>query len=164
MILEKKQGVTMKKSYLFFLIPLIWLASCGTIPSGDLEEVKLKAGQAELQTQGALVLGSEGNVIGWWESTDDIISWEAEITGKGTYQVQAIISCDPQFPGSQVQVAIGEETKEFIVPDTGAWENYTVMDLGEVKLTPGTYPVRVQALSVNNRFVCNLKEIRLTPN
>jgi hypothetical protein len=161
----------MKRSLLLtVIIILAFIASCATSgggaaaaasdkpPTEPKTVIKLTAKDAQLVTTGQLVYeeAADRDNIGWWGKTDDQIKWNLEIKEAGTYWVLARASCDPQFPGSVVDVTINNKTMSFKVPDTGSWTDYQLIECGSLELQPGTYPVLVQAKSVANRFVCNL--------
>jgi hypothetical protein len=161
----------MKKSFLLtIVVALALIASCATTgggsaaadtgkpPASPTTVIKLGAKDAQLVTTGQLQYEESDvrNNIGWWGKTDDQIKWNLEVKEAGTYWVIARLSCDPQFPGSTVNVTINGKVMEFKVPDTGSWIDYVDVVAGSVELKPGAYPVLVQAKVVANRFVCNL--------
>ncbi len=161
----------MKKNMLLTVIAVLaFVASCGTTgggnggaeatqpPANPTTVIKLAAADAKLTTNAQLQYeqSADRDNIGWWEKTDDIIDWTLDVKEAGTYWVMAKISCDTQFPGSEVNVTVNGKVLSFKVPDTETWTNYVVLTLGSVKLNPGSYPVRVQATKVANRFVGNL--------
>jgi hypothetical protein len=156
----------MKKGLIIALITLVTLfvgcASSGGSGGGDAAaKISLDAGSAMLETTGNLVLEDGGN-IGWWELPEDKITWEEVVVeAKGTYMVQAYASCDPQFPGSVINFTIADQTVTLEMPSTEAWSDYKKLDAGTVELKAGTYTMVVQAASVDNRFVANLKQVNL---
>lgn len=142
------------------------VVGCATT-GGPAEPVtyRLDADDAVLTTSGALVLEEkeDGYNVGWWESTDDVISWEFEAEYSTDYAVALQLSCDPQFPGSTIAVTVGNQpVGELVVPDTGDWSTYTTREVGVVSLEAGTHTVELQATNVANRFVANLRRVILT--
>ncbi|MBN1647255.1 MAG: hypothetical protein JW874_04410 [Spirochaetales bacterium] len=153
-----------KLTYIFALAALVLAGCAGGGSPKEAATLKLEAANAALKTDGNLIVGDTSTgqkVVAWWEKTSDEVSWDLAVENGGDYAVSVKIACDPQFPGSVVEVKIGDQSLEFTVPDTGAWEQFKVMDIGTVKLKKGTYPVLVKAKSVKNRFVCNLMYVNL---
>lgn len=153
-----------KKVGLAILLSFLLVVSCvSTGGSKDPVVITLKANEAVITTSGSMVLeeGESGYNIGWWETTDDEVTWDLEIPVQDDYAVLLNFSCDPQFPGSVVNVTINGETFEGTIFDTGGWTYYASLEVGTINLPPGKYEVLVKAASVANRFVCNLREIRL---
>ena len=163
----------MKKNLLLTVIAVLaFVVSCGTTGGGGMASsteppanpttvLKLMAADAKLTTNAQLQYeqSADRNNIGWWENTDDLIQWTLDVKEAGNYWVMARISCDPQFPGSEVNVTVNNKVLSFKVPDTGSWTDYVTINCGSVQLQPGSYPVKVQASKVANRFVCNLAYI-----
>ncbi|MBN2351511.1 MAG: carbohydrate-binding protein [Spirochaetales bacterium] len=162
----------MKKNFFLTVIAVLaFVVSCGTTggggdgmasstepPANPTTVIKLQAADAKLTTNAQLQYeqSADRDNIGWWEKTDDLIDWTLEVKEAGTYWVMARVSCDPQFPGSEVNVTVNNKVLNFTVPDTGSWTDYVMLNCGSVDLKPGSYPVRVQATKVASRFVCNL--------
>ncbi len=77
----------------------------------------------------------------------------------GNYAVTILVSCDPQFSGSVVNLMINKKTISFTVPDTGGWSEYQSLALGKITLQSGAHTVKVKADRVANRFVGNLRSV-----
>lgn len=139
---------------------LVFIAGCASTPAETVEtRITLEARDAVLETTGALIFESPN--IGWWESTEDKITWNVDVEVEGTYMISMFISCDPEFPGSTVDATINNQTVQIVIPDTGGWDYYRLMEVGTVDLTPGSHELVVQASNVYNRFVANLSDVIL---
>ncbi|GAB6089375.1 carbohydrate-binding protein [Spirochaeta dissipatitropha] len=139
---------------------LVFIAGCASAPAEKQEaRIQLPARNATLESTGALVFESPN--IGWWERTEDRITWDVEVEIGGTYMVSLVASCDPEFPGSTVDVTINGQTVQTTIPSTGGWEYYRILEVATVNLSPGSYELLVQASNVHNRFVANLSEVIL---
>jgi hypothetical protein len=127
-------------------------------PPAGADLIFLRAADAELKTAGSLKLesGSGAGNIGWWTSREDEIGWRLLVPRDGEYSLLARVSCETRFSGSAVKVAVGRRTFDFVMPDTGQWYYYRIIDLGDLSLKAGTYPVTVKAASVRDQFVGNL--------
>lgn len=154
----------MKKTIIAIMVTaMLFLSSCLTTTgsdSGNTTNITLKAADSTLQTTGNLILEDGGNV-GYWEATDDIISWEVDIPSDGVYNITLKVSCDPEFPGSILSVTVGDKMVEVEVLDSGAWSDYKILDAGSVNLKKGIQTLKVQAISIANRFVGNLQYVKL---
>ncbi|MFW6364094.1 MAG: carbohydrate-binding protein [Spirochaeta sp.] len=140
------------------------IAGCASAPAaGDAGaepvRIRLRAENAEMHSNGALVF--ENPNIGYWETTEDRITWDADVEVGGTYMVSLYAACDPEFPGSIVDVTIDGQTVQVEIPDTGGWQEYRTLEAGTVELSPGSYELVVQASHVDNRFVANLSDVNL---
>ena len=152
----------MKPNIMLLLLASIALAAgCTTTDGAESEatEIKLEAKDAILVTEAQLQ--TDGINIGWWTNTDEEIQWKFDVTDAGEYEIFARISCDPQFPGSVVNVTLNNKTLSFTVPDTGGWENFTRIGVGKVSLSAGSYTIVLKAASVKERFVCNVNYVLL---
>lgn len=142
------------------MLVAIALSSCATAPPEPVE-IRLSAASATLTTSEALVLEENDGIpnVGWWQNTDDLISWELEVPYSGDYLIAMQASCDPEFPGSTVVVTVGDQSLELTVRDTGDWLNYSTMEFGVLSLDKGTYTLSLQASNVVNRFVGNVRRV-----
>jgi hypothetical protein len=157
----------MKKNLLLTAVLLTaMIVSCTTTggsgggSSDEAMVLELKAEDAELVTTGQLQLEDANMNIGWWASTDDQIKWTLEVPEDGEYTVLYRYSLDPQFPGSVVKLTVGDQSLEYTMEDTGEWSNYRTLEVGKMSLKAGSQPVVIQAVSIENRFVMNLKSIK----
>ena len=154
----------MRKSLRLFLAAIaavvFMLAGCASAPPEPVE-ISLPAANATLHTSGALVLEENEGIlnVGWWETVDDIVSWEVEIPQDGEYVFSMRAACDPQFPGSIVVLTIDGQSLEVKVRDTGDWLYYVNMEFGSLNVSAGTHTLSLQASHVDNRFVANLRRV-----
>ncbi|MBN2440298.1 MAG: hypothetical protein JXJ04_03105 [Spirochaetales bacterium] len=151
------------KLYFAMIICVFLVFSCVSSPQPAKDVViKLLAVDAQLETDMDLVYEESAECVGWWSSPNDIITWDLNIEVAGNYQVQVVVSCDPQFPGSTVGVTIGDQKKTFIMPDTGAWSSYSYVEVGTYALEAKSYKLAVQGVTLINRFYGNLQRVVLT--
>jgi hypothetical protein len=157
----------MKKISLFAILLVILLfAACTT--TGTKEDsgkpktiIKLEAKDSELIPGDGSKLETDGINIGWWESTEDQIKWSLDIENEGEYTVLAFFSCPEEFAGSEVDVTINEQTSTFKVFSTGDWESFMFVEIGKYNLTAGQHTMLIQAVTIPDRFVCNIKYVRV---
>ena len=112
------------------------------------------------ETVGVHPSGVDGDWIANWLSTDDAISWNIEVVEAGDYEVLLNIRCPRGSEGSTVRVSIGDQRVENKVPvadlKAGEWEE---VKWGSLRLTPGKYPLSVQATNVAGKEVMELGSV-----
>jgi hypothetical protein len=154
----------MKKSILITaIIVAMSIISCVSTGGGKETVVTLHAIDARLETNASLVYEEqEGReCIGWWESPDDRIIWDFNVDRDGKYLVILRAACASSFAGSKIGVTIGEDTLEFVMPDTYEWETYFDVEIGTVALKAGAHTIVVQGIELQNRFFGNLQLVTL---
>ena len=104
------------------------------------------------------------NTIGYWTRVDDWVSWDFKVTKPGTFEVQLTQACGKGSGGSEVNFSIGEQTIKDLVPDTGAFTNWTNRVIGTFTLPKaGDYSVEVKPVKKPGMAVMDLRAITLTP-
>jgi arylsulfatase A len=104
------------------------------------------------------------NTIGYWTKADDWVSWEFKIHKAGKFDVTLTQACGKGSGGSEVLFGIGSQTIHDIVPDTGAFTNWTNRTIGTFTLNEaGTYTISVKPLKKPGLAVMDLRQITLTP-
>src|ERR1051325_5870820 len=87
------------------------------------------------------------NTIGYWTKASDWVSWDFRVNTPGRFDVTLTQACGKGSGGSEVAFVIGEQVIRDIVPDTGAFTNWTNRTIGTFNLsTAGTYTVTVKPL------------------
>ena len=74
------------------------------------------------------------NTLGYWVNKDDWASWEFTVATPGTFTVEVLQGCGKGQGGSEVEVAVGEQTLKFTVEDTGHFQNFKPREIGTVKI------------------------------
>lgn len=104
------------------------------------------------------------NTIGYWTRANDWVSWDFEVAKPGRFDVTLTQACGKGSGGSEVAFTIGDQTIKDIVPDTGAFTNWTNRTIGTFNLsTAGTYSITVKALRKPGLAVMDLRAITLRP-
>jgi alpha-L-fucosidase len=115
----------------------------------------LHGSQLQLETRGGLP------DIGYWDSGDEWVSWKAQITKTGTFNVSATVATLNADAG--FIVAAGGETISAQAPMTGSWDNFQTFDLGQVQIKqPGELLVKVRAKDKTTWKAINVNSIKLT--
>jgi hypothetical protein len=104
------------------------------------------------------------NTIGYWTKADDWVSWDFKVHTPGRFDVTLTQACGKGSGGSEVQFVIGEQTIKDIVPDTGAFTNWTNRVIGTFTFArPGEYSIEVKPVKKPGLAVMDLRAITMTP-
>ena len=98
----------------------------------------LHGSQLQLETRGGLP------DIGYWDKGDEWVSWTAQISKAGIFNVSATVATLNAEAGFVVEV--GGENISTQAPVTGSWEKFQTVDLGQIQIKqPGDLVVGYQA-------------------
>jgi arylsulfatase A-like enzyme len=113
-----------------------------------------------------------------WTSTEDSITWEAEVLQAGRYDVEIHYTCAATDVGSEIELTFGDSrltgriSKPVESPLIGAAadrvprpesyvKNFGRMNLGTIELSPGKSVLKLQALSIPGREVMDFRLLML---
>jgi arylsulfatase A-like enzyme len=113
-----------------------------------------------------------------WISTEDSISWEAEVAESGEFDVQIFYTCDPENVGSSLELSFGDSvltgkvTEAHASPLLGGKEDrsprvesytqdWTPMTLGKNKLEKGTGVLTLKATGIPGAEVMDFRLLML---
>jgi hypothetical protein len=116
--------------------------------------------------------------FGKWKSTDDRITWEAEVAEGGVYEVQLFYTVAPENVGSKLKLSFnassleGAVTKPVPSPLVGAEEdrsprvesytqNWGRMTLGKIPLQPGKGELTLEATEIPGEEVMDFRLLML---
>ncbi|MBN1647178.1 MAG: hypothetical protein JW874_04025 [Spirochaetales bacterium] len=122
-------------------------------------KISVTARQAKLVTKKEMVFEDANQNIGWWSDIDDKAMWDIQVAKPGTYKVIIDYSVIPMYANSVVNVTVGNNVLEWKVKSTGDWGRYQKAEAGTVALASGQVPVMLQAKSISERFVANVRSI-----
>jgi arylsulfatase A-like enzyme len=104
------------------------------------------------------------NTLGFWTRADDWASWEFTLTSPGTFAVEVLQGCGKGQGGSEVVLAVGEQSLPFTVEDTGHFQNFKARPVGTVTLDkPGRYTLTIKATKKAAAAVMDLRAVTLKP-
>ncbi|TWT73172.1 arylsulfatase [Allorhodopirellula solitaria] len=109
-----------------------------------------------------------------WTDTDSEITWDVDVLGSGSYEVQMYYACPSQELGSTVELSLGEQSilakieRAVESPLIGAEEDrvprqesyvrrWEPMTLGVIELTPGRAKLRLRAKKVVGAQVAEMR-------
>jgi len=107
------------------------------------------------------------NTIGYWTEPADWAEWHFQVTTPGEYRLEVSQGCGSGNGGSHVElVCLGgdqQQTADFVVQDTGHFQNFVARDVGSLRLDRGRYRLQVRARDKAKQAVCDIRRIRLIP-
>ncbi len=104
------------------------------------------------------------NCLGFWLDEKDWAEWNFDVTTPGKFAVSVIQGCGGGNGGSEVAIFVNDQALSFAVEDTGGFQNWKELPLGEVVLAePGTHKVAVVPRNKAGKAVMDIQRILLTP-
>ena len=103
------------------------------------------------------------DALGYWRRAGDLVAWDAVPAAAGRHTVVLEVACAPGEAGGEVALRVGDlPERTAAVPDTGGWERFVDLPMGEVQLGDG--PVRVEVLDRKpGGPLMKLRAVRLEP-
>jgi arylsulfatase A len=107
---------------------------------------------------------SHKNTIGYWTKVDDWVSWDFKVAQPGKFEVTLTQSCGKGSGGSEVQFIIGEQIIRDVVPETGAFTNWTNRTIGTFTLERASnYEIAVKPVKKPGVAVMDLRATTKKP-
>ena len=104
------------------------------------------------------------NTIGYWTKAEDWVSWDFKVNTPGKFEVMITQACGKGSGGSEVNFILGGQIIKDIVPDTGAFTNWTNRVIGTFTLnSAGGYSIEVKPQKKPGLAVMDLRAITLQP-
>ena len=103
------------------------------------------------------------NVLGYWTEVDDWADWDLTVPKDGVYEIEVQCGCGSNNGGSVVRLEVGSESLQWIVRDTGHFQNMIVENIGSMKLKAGNYRLAVRPQSKKGAAVMDIRSIVLRP-
>jgi len=105
----------------------------------------------------------EKNCLGFWTEIDDWAEWSFNVHTPGRYQIEVIQGCGEGQGGSKVGVQIGSEDFEFEVIDTGGFQNWQPVEVGELQLESGLHKLSIKPLTKAAKAALDIHKVVLKP-
>jgi hypothetical protein len=142
------------------------------VPAGEGEEVKQGGdGSVALLAKDATTWSenlrfepkAEKNCLGYWTDPEDFAEWEFTVEKPGKFAVAVHQGCGGGG-GSEVAVGLEGQELKFKVQDTGGFQKWTEVKVGEVQIDkPGTYHLTVKPQSKQGNAVMDVQKVVLAP-
>jgi alpha-L-fucosidase len=160
--------------------PVSELTACLKITGSDLKPVPIPevaeivlpdaSGTLTLAADAAELHGDQIKVeerggaanVGFWDRGSDWISWRASVAKPGRYRVSAALAA--VVPGAPFVVDVGGQTLPGAAPNTGAWDQFQTVDLGEIEIKqPGDLTIALRPRDPAAWKPINLRGVVLRP-
>lgn len=106
----------------------------------------------------------EKNCLGFWTSEDDLAEWTFDVTKPGRYKVTVVHGCGGGNEGSEVAVKLGSQELKFTTQDTGGFQNWKELDVGEIDIAKsGQTRLVIDPVTKVNKAVLDVQKVVLTP-
>ena len=87
------------------------------------------------------------NTIGYWVNPEDWCRWRIYVETPGTYDLTIHQGCGKGHGGSEVAIKSAEQVIEFIVEDTGHFQNFKPRTIGQFRFDkPGVYNIDIRPI------------------
>jgi TolA-binding protein len=101
-------------------------------------------------------------VIGAWQSPDDLVQWDFEAATAGPHEIWLDLSHEGE--GGRFLVFVGDKLVEVKVPNTGGWANFRRVRVATVLIDqPGRKSLSIRPVEIGGAGLMVLKEISLRP-
>ena len=104
------------------------------------------------------------NTLGYWTNAADTAYFEFTVAKPGTFSVSVLQGAGKGSGGAEVELAVGESKTKFTVKDTGGFQQFETLEVGELKIEkPGRHTLTVTPKSKPGVAVMDLRLVKLTP-
>ena len=106
----------------------------------------------------------EKNCLGFWTDPKDFAEWEVEVAKPGKFKVVVSYGCGDGNGGSSVAVKHADQAVKFTTKDTGGFQKWTDVEVGEIEIK-GTGAQRI-VLAPENKAksaVLDVQKVVLKP-
>lgn len=102
--------------------------------------------------------------LGYWVKASDAGLWRFTAKQPGEFEVEVLQGCGTGQGGSDARVTVAGQSLDFVVDDTGHFQNFKPRVIGKVKLEkPGTYELRIQPQKIAKSAAMDIRQVRLLP-
>jgi hypothetical protein len=150
------------------LVALSWIPTCeGSAP------VQQADGSILLHSRDSTVRGTvlryepkaEKNTLGYWIKQADAGEWKFEVVKPGTFSVEVLQGCGKGQGGSDVRITMGDQHLDFVVEETGHFQNFVPRVVGTLRIDqPGLQTLVIQPTKIKANAAMDIRQIRLIPN
>ncbi len=127
-------------------------------------ELSLSARDATIEGDGATYhVWIHGRCIGDWRDVDTWIGWDVELPRAGRFAVEIEAAAGEEAVGGEFVVTIGKTQLRAQVPDTGGWDRFETIRLGEIEpVSAGRQKVAVRPRKIAGpRGLMHLRRLTL---
>lgn len=132
-------------------------------PATESQSIGLLPDQARLVGQQLQIKRQAGadSTVGFWSNPADYLEWSDRAITPGTYDVQLTYGC-AHDTANEFVFAAGDQTLKGRTESTGAWSQYTTVNLGRVTLSADRTTFTLKAVAAEKGLM-DFKRVRLVP-
>jgi len=123
------------------------------------QQVALEASTARLQ--GDLKYSVADNVLCYWGSLEQSVTWTAVIPKTGEYELSMTYACPIGDAGSEVAITFGDTILSKTVNGSAGWDNYITETVGRVALNAGEQEVKIIPVKKSGQWIMNMRQLIL---
>jgi hypothetical protein len=103
------------------------------------------------------------NTVGYWSNVKATAEWKLSTSQKGSYEIDILQGCGTGHGGSTVEMQIGNESRSFVVEETGHFQNFVWRTVGTVALpVDETVTLKLVPKSKPGGAVMDVRAVRLS--
>ena len=103
------------------------------------------------------------NTVGYWSNVKATAEWKLSTSQKGSYEIDILQGCGTGYGGSTVEMQIGNESRSFVVEETGHFQNFVWRTVGTVELpVDETVTLKLVPKSKPGGAVMDVRAVRLS--
>ncbi len=107
------------------------------------------------------------NTVGYWSDEHDTAAWTFQSTAAGDYEIDILQGCGKGHGGSKVTLHVADQSLDFVVEETGHFQNFIWRTLGSVTLKASdaeeAMTLKLTPKSKPGGAVMDVRAIRLCP-
>ncbi len=107
------------------------------------------------------------NTVGYWADEKDTAEWTFQYDKPGVYDIDILQGCGKGHGGSSVKLQVGEQSLDFVVEETGHFQNFIWRTVGSVTLSADDAGKKIALKLVPQKkqagAVMDVRAIRLCP-
>ncbi|MFN0130752.1 MAG: sulfatase-like hydrolase/transferase [Verrucomicrobiales bacterium] len=103
------------------------------------------------------------NTLGYWVEADDWAKWDLTVPADGRYEVEVLQGCGQGNGGSEVEITIGEKSLRWNVRETGHFQQFIPLTIGEVDLKAGPHTLAIRCLRKARNAVVDVRRVVVRP-
>jgi hypothetical protein len=106
----------------------------------------------------------EKNTVGFWTRAEDFVSWTFRVDQPGEFDVEILQGCGKGHGGSEVAVTVDGQRLDFVVEDTGHFQNFKPRIIGRVRIAKaGNATLAIVPQTKASLAVMDVRQVRLIP-
>ncbi len=103
------------------------------------------------------------DTLGYWVDAGDWADWTLDIPKAGVYEVEVLQGCGGGNGGSEVEVRLGGQSLRFTVRETGHFQHFIQVPVGEVTLAAGPHTLELRPLTKAKAAVMDVRRVVVRP-